>query len=321
MAGPAAPSTPTATTGGTTPAATHVTDAALYCPSCMYDLRGISSEVCPECGFKLDAESLNRSSIPWSYRKCLNRPWLMVKTAWRALRRPRLFCMALARPVAMRDARSFRLATICTVWLTTAVCWSLAVWDGASPYLELDYWEDEVAWLAEYEAHFEALADLGPTLVWFNAALGVLFWVWLYLVSGVQTYFAHRRGPTDELDSRAVALSYYACGPMLLFVFPASLMLASGYVYEAAQDFGPSGDVIDSAASVMFGASWWLILLVGLICLWNSSRFAGLLSGSGLGRQLITAALLPLGWLGLGLLVFGFIPGVALFLYFVFNTF
>lgn len=286
----------------------------------MYDLRGLAGDACPECGFKLDEASLKRSSIPWSYRRGLNRPLVMVATAWRSLRHPRLFCMALARPVDRRDALAFRIAVINTVWLVAAVCWSLAVWHDASAYLELDYWEDEVSWLADYEVHLEALADLGSGLVWFNVGFGVLFWIWLYFISGVQTYFAHRRGSTDELDSRAVALAYYACGPMLLLILPTLLMLSSGYVYEYANDYGDLEE-LEFLAGAMCWSAWAMVLFVGSLCLLTVVRFTGYLSGAGLGRQLFTASLLPLAWLGLGLLVFGFIPGVLLFLYFVFATF
>lgn len=292
--------------------------AALYCPACMYDLRGLAGDVCPECGFELSGDAAKRSSIPWSYAKRLNGPWLLLKTAGWTLLHPQQFGMALARPVERRDALRFRLVVISTVWLVVAACWSLAVWDDASLYMKLSFWEDEVSWLADYDEHLEALADLGPKLVWFNVGLGVLFWLWLYLVTGVQTYFAHRRGPRDELDHRAVSLAYYACGPLLLMIVPAGVMLASGYVYEYAQDYG--GMDVLSIAEAIFVLSYLLILLIAGVCLYSCVRFAGLLSGGGLGRQLLTAALLPLAWIGLGLLVFGILPGITLFLYFVFAT-
>ena len=147
----------------------------------------------------------------------------------------------------------------------------------------------------------------------------MLFYIWLYLVSGVQTYFAHRREGPGELDQRAIALAYYACGPMLLFVLPAALMLASGYLYEYAQDYDGIDGLV-SIANAMFAMSNLLILLVAAVCLWAEVRFAGLLSGVGLVRALMTAALLPLCWLGLGVLVFGVIPGILLLIYFVFAT-
>ncbi|MGB0767576.1 MAG: hypothetical protein ACPGYV_07675 [Phycisphaeraceae bacterium] len=292
---------------------------ALFCPSCMYDLRGGAGEACPECGFDLGDDSVGRSSIPWAYRQKLNAPLLLVTTAWRACRRPRLFCMALARPAERRDALQFRLAVVWSVWLVVAACWSLAVWDDASLYLELDFWEDEVTWLADYDDHLEALADLGPRLVWFNVGFGALFWLWLYLATGVQTYFAHRPGASDALDRRAVSLAYYACGPALLLIVPAVVMLASGYVYEYAEDVAGLDELV-SLAGWLFWGSWAMAVSVGGLCLWTGVRFAGLLSGGGLGRQLLTAGGLLVAWLGLGLLVFGVLPGVALFLYFVFAT-
>ncbi len=205
------------------------------------------------------------------------------------------------------------------VWLVVAVCWSLAVWHDASDYLELEFWE-EVEWLYDYEEQLEALAELDPALVWFNVGFGVLFWVFLYLISGVQTYFAHRRGPTDTLDHRSVSLAYYACGPMLLLVLPAGLMLASGYVNEYVKDYGELSEFV-GLTDAMFAFSWLLILFVAGLCLWTCARFAGLLSGAGLGRQFLTLALLPLAWLSLGLLVFAVVPGVLLLFYFVFATF
>ena len=44
-----------------------------FCPDCGYDLRGISSDRCPECGHAVDPTSLAISIIPWTHRRSLGR--------------------------------------------------------------------------------------------------------------------------------------------------------------------------------------------------------------------------------------------------------
>src|SRR5262245_15490774 len=61
-----------------------VSDAAavLLCPQCGYDLQGIDSARCPECGELLDREHLARSRIPWVSRGEIGRAAAYVRTVW-----------------------------------------------------------------------------------------------------------------------------------------------------------------------------------------------------------------------------------------------
>src|SRR4051812_12709994 len=41
----------------------------LHCPQCGYNLRGIDSDVCPECGLAIDRVAFAQSQLPWSHRR------------------------------------------------------------------------------------------------------------------------------------------------------------------------------------------------------------------------------------------------------------
>ena len=96
------------------------------CPECGYDLRGIASLQCPECG--LNANDPNYSSIPWANRARIGRVKAFCKTALLVTFRPKRFALAVERPVDFRSAERFRwivvlLATLPMVVLVLAVAW------------------------------------------------------------------------------------------------------------------------------------------------------------------------------------------------------
>ena len=65
-------------------------DAALPCPLCGYDLRGLPAGRCPECGHGFDPDALRRARLdehPYLFEHHARRPWRSLPaTLWHALR-------------------------------------------------------------------------------------------------------------------------------------------------------------------------------------------------------------------------------------------
>src|SRR5439155_13935145 len=84
----------------------------LYCPECGYDLRGIESPRCPECGQSIDRATLAESRIPWVHRHEIGRFRAYWRTLWLATLRPKRIATDIAAPAHPRDAELFRRLTV-----------------------------------------------------------------------------------------------------------------------------------------------------------------------------------------------------------------
>src|SRR5687768_3337208 len=92
----------------------------LFCPVCGYDLRGIESTRCPECGGEVDRSALAASNIPWVHRRYLGAVRAFWKTVRTATVRPEHLGAECARPVNYADALRFRFVVVLTVWVPVA---------------------------------------------------------------------------------------------------------------------------------------------------------------------------------------------------------
>ncbi len=79
----------------------------LFCPACGYNLRGIDSRNCPECGREFDPATLAMSQIPWVHRKEIGRLKAYFKTLWMLTFHPVRFGEEASRPVCLKSARRF----------------------------------------------------------------------------------------------------------------------------------------------------------------------------------------------------------------------
>lgn len=296
-----------------------VAGAALYCPQCMYDLRGLSGASCPECGAALDRETLARSSLPWVHAGFVMRLFPPVRTAWRVILQPRALSQEMARPGDLRAAMRFRRSVVWWVWLTLAAAWLLGVWGFELEMFELREYDD-IGWVDVIDEHFDENQDHANAFsMWSTLLLGGLTWLYLYLATGVHTYWMHPKHLPEGLQERSLALSYYASAPLLLLLLPAALLLAGLVVDES--------DLVDMAGpeykllvtGLIFGG---MLLLVLVLLLWllRCVRYAGLLAQRSVPGQLLMAGALPLCWLGLAALVYGVLPAVAFFVYAVWAT-
>ena len=102
----------------------------VFCPKCIYNLRGLDSERCPECGYSLAFMKIAESQIPWVHRKQIGRFRAYWRTVWWATFRRLKFGEELTRPMSLPDARRFHYVTMCHVYLAILVLTELLIFEG-----------------------------------------------------------------------------------------------------------------------------------------------------------------------------------------------
>ena len=84
----------------------------LLCGRCGYNLRGVPSDRCPECGRQFDPGRLIGELIPWEQRRYIGR----VRAYWRTVRlvtfHPGEAAKFMRNPIGIRHARRFRWVTL-----------------------------------------------------------------------------------------------------------------------------------------------------------------------------------------------------------------
>jgi len=202
------------------PAVTESTDR--FCAACGYNLRGIASDRCPECGQVFDPNQSDAPQIPWSHRRTIG----SLRAFWRTVNlvsfHTRQFATEIHRPVSLSDALAFRRTVALHLFVPLALLSGWAYIDGLHSNGGVWIGADLVGSLAQ-------LLGL-PVLV------GSI-WLFLMMAFGIGSYFYHPKSIPVRHQNRAVALSYYACGPWayLLLVGPAIVgifvvMIALGLV-------------------------------------------------------------------------------------------
>lgn len=215
----------------------------LFCQRCGYNLRGLTGNHCPECGGSLEGVRSLISQIPWVYRKELGWWRAYWRTMWFVMFRQARFCDEMARQVSFRDCQVFR-------WVTVIL--------ASSPV--------SLAGLA-----FAMLGARSPT----RDDLFNVFWTWGFggvwhacvplffaAVTGIPSYFFHPRGIPVEQQNRAIALSYYACGPLVFLAVPV-LTCAAGILMQTSKNELLTLVFIVLTVTLPIGATapWWLDLI------------------------------------------------------------
>lgn len=221
----------------------------IFCQRCGYNLRGLTGNRCPECGGSLDGVRSLVPQIPWMYRKEIG--WFRAywRTVWFVMVRQARFCDEMARPVSFHDCQSFRWVTLLSVALPSLFP-PLVLYLTSKPQ-PFRFSDDLVS--ASYEAIAVGWPLVPPYLCW------LLF---LAAATGVPSYFFHPREVPVQQQNRAVALSYYACGPLafltiLLLTFTAAVLSALAKYIIVAQVL----IVLTLTLPVVSVAAWWLDLI------------------------------------------------------------
>jgi hypothetical protein len=185
---------------------------SLICPACGYDLRGIASERCPECGAAVDRTSLGVSRIPWVHRQKIGRVRAYLSTMRLAMFRPRALAQEINRPVPYADSQRFRAVTVILAASGPVAFCIFAMLHGD--------------WLRSRDA---ANAMLGPDSLrvgewlapWMEGAalypvIPIAIVLTLVFLTGSGSYFFAPKSLDVVRQNRAIALSYYASAPLAL---------------------------------------------------------------------------------------------------------
>ncbi len=181
-------------------------DRDLFCQGCGYNLRGLTGNLCPECGRSLVGLRLTVSRIPWVHRRVLGRVRAYAETVALVMFRQHDFADEMARPVCYSDAQRFRWVTVALAALPVHVA-------------GLILWAERLTCPTTNEI---------VMFVWTNPWLGGLFhfawFLFLAAATGLPSYFFHPKSVPIEQQNRAIALSYYTCGTLSLTLLPVSTL-------------------------------------------------------------------------------------------------
>jgi hypothetical protein len=310
---------------------TEQVTAILLCPGCGYDLRGIDSDRCPECGVEIDRAHGLVSQIPWEHRKQLGKWRAYFKTVAIAMVRPARLAAEMSRPVRFDDARRFARRTAVLAWLplalTTIWLWLASMklpvvpmpmssspgewrWTGIGILVPHD---NGRPWFVAALLRIDVgkMLSIGFALeVLIVATLMASLLLWVTFLCRAGSYFFHPADRSLARQNRGVALSYYACAPLALtpLVMPFSL-----YAFWSAgitRLFGPERLPMASRLSLAGYALPSLLLgwlLVSSLVLLKKT------TGCGAARLLAMAITLPLIWTLLTVAA-AMLPAIALLL-------
>ncbi len=171
-----------------------------------------------------------------------------------------------------------------------------------------------------------ALLDL--SMPWLAGALllpvpGIAFLVFVVLVSGVHTYCFHPRTIPVIRQNRAVALSYYAIGPLAWLPLPmllASSAVGLGYAVEHVWQGTASPGIFRLWAISATFAVGSFFAIPGLIQV-SLIRIRNRLTGGPLLQTLLVALLIDTMWLLSAAVAFLIFPWVVGFVWLVIDSF
>jgi hypothetical protein len=274
---------------------TEAAHSHFYCPECGYDLQGLDSDRCPECGHDIDRTTLGQSVLPWVQRKTLGTYRAFWKTVSMATFRPRFLAREMSSPARFDDALKFRRLVVLHALVPLGVLATVL-------YIILLH---EVR-LGQGVVRLWAPGDVSGSLL---QVLSIPIWwicigLTLYAMSGVGSFFFHPSSLPVVRQNRALALSYYTCGPMAYTL--ATLLLAVGGAFA-------TGAAVRAKMPTLFVASILLVAYVPLV-----AQFLAVISSSvillqttthtGPTRQIILAIFMPVAWAVLWFLLLVVVP-------------
>lgn len=205
------------------------------CPDCAYDLRGSTSERCPECGQDLAPLHNVQLMIPWEYRDQLGNLWAYLVTIAVVFQAKGRFCRAVSMPVSRSAAERFRLITavVQSVWIALLLTVLFSTKRDTSVYeLSLWLWGSLAAWIT-----------LSLSLYWLPGLLSFAFQ-------------SSKHSPLHR--ERAMSISLYGWCTLHMLLVPATFALA----------FTKNPESLDWSVKSLWGVGLgWLLFVLGLISL------------------------------------------------------
>jgi hypothetical protein len=284
----------------------------LYCPQCGYDLRGIGdTRRCPECGLTIDWNELADSRIPWVHRRQIGRVRAYGRTLWLATVHTRSLSRETHRPVSYGDAQRFRIVTSVIAAIVPAVAVAVSLLNDRGLGGSLGGFDPFGG--PPNRQPIPGLLDL--TLPWAAGAmippiLPVCVWLFVFAAAGVPSYWFHPRRLPIVKQNRAVALSHYACAPLVLLL-PAGVCFAAALTIAASRH-APRW-AYEATITLSFASSaLWIVALAAFYT--NTLRLLYLTTGARVGRMIAAAIVLPLSWIACAAVTVLAIPWIIGFL-------
>lgn len=238
----------------------HSDAGDLPCPHCGYNLHGITSPRCPECGRDIDYGTLALPRIPWENRRRIGRVRAYLRTVAGFTFRPQQVGRSGAVPI-YADSVRFRAITVILAFLgimlpvlACRICmnWSEYRGDNYATY----YFFDSGA-LKDYLVEmFRQQASLAISLA------GVL--LALIAITGLPAYFSRPASLPIARQLRSAALANYTCAPLawlpLTLGFLAGSLAFNSWLRKGGIKWGFGSGLVVSAA-VIVGVQmflWWL---------------------------------------------------------------
>lgn len=247
---------------------------AARCPSCEYQLTGLTVNRCPECGRAFDPAELAATRIPWEQRRSLGLIRAYLRTVYMVTFRPGQ--LVGERGASLRYVSARRFAHVTTALASLPLL-------GAFAAFVLD---DPIGWIAAAQVSDWIVIGSIPIC-------GVLA---VAACIGLPSYFFHPRSIPMLAQNRAIALSYYAAAPLALLPLLTAPLITLGLLrsfitfrFEDLPLLVQAGSLVISMLAPVAVSSWWLLLV----------RLAKAIIGRP-GRAWLVALLIPVLWLVVG---------------------
>ncbi|MDP6545985.1 MAG: hypothetical protein QGH60_18550 [Phycisphaerae bacterium] len=220
--------------------------------------------------------------IPWERRKHIGRFRAYWRTAKMVMFSPCDLEQFLDAPVCEKHAKKFRRVTVqLTFLITLGVLGALMV---------------KTCMLIDSPGFEMRQLKSAASMVLARMGMAVLSLIGLFLATRSLEWFSSPKYFDPERQDKAIALSCYACGPILIVTIVGAVASLLTIMAVSATDTTPATNVITLA--------WWSIFLAWWPASVQAIHFT---TGQNARRTTIAAIALPLIWIGQQLLM-GIIP-------------
>jgi hypothetical protein len=236
------------------------------CFDCGYDLRGGTSNRCPECGRDLSPLRTGVSPIPWQNARGLARFGAYWRTVALVCLSPRTIATAIETPVHYAPARWFQFITLALTLVTLA---GLEYLHRALPWHELN-------------------EPFTPTRAVFIAGLALCIPLALLTFTSLPSMLIPRRGRPAIWRARAGAISYYAVAPLAAGLLAVLVVVLLGFLLREVVEGAIGRYAVGVFSNTLYTwlVIWWCIGSAVVLALIAHSK-----------RRGVFAAIVPLFWL------------------------